>query len=393
MQPAGEKAGRASCVCNMRIFVASGIFHPEPGGPATYLYRLLPEFQTRGHHVRVLAFGDAPTGGYPYPLTRIPRRMLPVRWLNYARAAWPEIRRADLLFINSLGLPLIGARSRPCVLKVVGDLAWERAVNKGWIPPTEDIDTFQRKRYDARVRLIQAQRAREIRRMDRIIVPSYYLRDMVIGWGAPPERVQVIYNALPPDAQTSTISPEDARAQLQLPGGPMLVAVARLVPWKGIDHLIRALSVLPDVRLLVLGEGPDSPRLQALAATGRVTDRVSFLGQVPREQLALYFRAADYTVLYSGYEGLSHTLLESLLAGTPVIASDKGGNPEVVRHGENGLLVPYVSHDALTETIRAAFSEGTRARLAARTSEGLERFEWDAMVSATVELLESVCMS
>jgi glycosyltransferase involved in cell wall biosynthesis len=56
--------------------------------------------------------------------------------------------------------------------------------------------------------------------------------------------------------------------------------------------------------------------------------------------MALYFRSADYTVLYSGYEGLSHTLLESLLAGTPVIASNKGGNPEVVRHGENGLLVP-----------------------------------------------------
>jgi glycosyltransferase involved in cell wall biosynthesis len=377
----------------MQIFVASGIFHPEPGGPATYLYRLLPEIQTRGHHVRVLAFGDAPTGGYPYPLTRIPRRMLPVRWLNYARAAWPEIRRADLLFINSIGLPLIGAGSKPRVLKVVGDLAWERAVNKGWIAPTEDIDAFQHKRYDARVRLIQAQRAREVRRMDRIIVPSHYLRDIVIGWGAPPERVQVIYNALPPDTQTSTISPEDARVQLQLPGGPMLLAVARLVPWKGIDHLIRAVKVLPDVRLLIVGEGPDQSRLRALAETERVTDRVSFLGQVLSEHMALYFRAADYTVLYSGYEGLSHTLLESLLAGTPVIASDKGGNPEVVRHGENGLLVPYFNHDALIETIREAFSGSTRAQLAAGTGEGLERFEWDAMINATVGLLESLCMS
>jgi glycosyltransferase involved in cell wall biosynthesis len=377
----------------MRIFVASGISHPESGGPATYLYRLLPEIVARGHHVRVLTFGDAPTADYPYALARIPRRALPVRWARYARAAWPEIGRADLVFINSLGLPMIGAGRKPRVLKVVGDLAWERAVNKGWIQPTEDIDTFQHRRYDWRVRLIQVQRAREVRQMDRIIVPSRYLRDMVIGWGAPSERVQVIYNALAPDAVVSTTSPADARTRLQLADGPLLLTAARLVPWKGIDHLIRAIRRVPDVRLLVAGEGPDETRLRALVAAEQVADRVTFLGQVPRERLALIFRAVDYTVLYSGYEGLSHTLLESLLAGTPVIASDKGGNPEVVRHDENGLLVPYVDQEALTETIRAALSGDKRARLAARTAEGLDRFEWDTMVNTTIGLLESLCTS
>ncbi len=131
------------------------------------------------------------------------------------------------------------------------------------------------------------------------------------------------------------------------------------MPWKGIDHLIRAIRAVPDVRLLIAGEGPDAARLRALVESEQVTDRITFLGRVARERLGLYFRAADYTVLYSGYEGLSHTLLESLLAGTPVIASDKGGNPEVVRHNENGLLVPYIDQEALTETIRTAFSGDT----------------------------------
>ena len=378
----------------MHIFVASGIFHPESGGPATYLHRLLPEIVARGHHVRVLAFGDAPTDGYDYPLTRIPRRALPVRWLHYARAARPEISRADLIFFNSLGLPLVGAGRKPRVLKVVGDLAWERAVNKGWIPPSEDIDAFQRGRYPLRVRLIQAQRTREVQRMDKIIVPSNYLREMVIGWGAPPERVQVIYNALAPDAEASTISRTDAHAALGLDADvPLLLTVARLVPWKGIDHLIRAIRALPEVRLIVAGEGPDEARLRALAEAERVTERVTFLGRVARERLGLYFRAADYTVLYSGYEGLSHTLLESLLAGTPVTASDKGGNPEVVRHNENGLLVPYIDQEALAETIRAALVGDTRARLAAHAGDGLERFAWDTLVETTVGLLESVCTS
>jgi glycosyltransferase involved in cell wall biosynthesis len=378
----------------MHIFVASGIFHPEAGGPATYLYRLLPDIVARGHHVRVLTFGDAPTAGYGYPLTRIPRRALPVRWLDYAHAARPETARADLIFINSLGLPLVGAGRKPRVLKVVGDLAWERAVNKGWLPPGEDIDVFQRGRYPLRVRMLQAQRAREVQRMDRIIVPSNYLRDMVIGWGAPPERVQVITNALAPDAQASTISPADARTQLGLDAdAPLLLTVARLVPWKGIDHLIRAIRAVPDVRLIVAGEGPDETRLRAITEAEEVTGRVTFLGRVARERLGLYFRAADYTVLYSGYEGLPHTLLESLLAGTPVIASDKGGNPEVVRHDENGLLVPYIDQAALTETIRVALGGDTRARLAVHTGDGLERFRWASLVDETVGLLESLCTS
>jgi glycosyltransferase involved in cell wall biosynthesis len=377
----------------MRIFVASGIFHPESGGPATYLYHLLPELQARGHEVRVLTFGDAPTGDYPYPLRRIPRRALPVRLVDYVRAAWPELRRADLILVNSLGFPLVGGQGKPRVLKVVGDPAWERAVNKGWVPPAEDIDAFQAGRYDLRVRLLQAQRAHEVQHADRVIVPSRYLRDMVIGWDARPDRVRVIYNALAPDAEACALTQLEARAALSLDAGPLLLTAARLVPWKGIDCLIRAIGPLPEVRLLVAGDGPSENSLRALAAAEGMADRVTFLGQVSHKRLALYFRAADYTALYSGYEGLPHVLLESLLAGTPVIASDKGGNPEVVRHDENGLLVPYASTEALTEAIRAALSGDTRARLAARSGEGLDRFDRAAMVEATIALLEEACTS
>jgi len=375
----------------MRIFVATGIFHPEPGGPATYLYHILPAIQARGHEVHLLTFGDAPIAGYPYPVRRIPRRFSPRRMADYARAAWPEIRRADLVFIHSLGLPLIGANRKPRVVKVVGDLAWERAVNKGWIPPTTDIDEFQQRRYDWRVRLVQGQRAREAQQMDHIIVPSQYLRTMVIGWGAPPQRVQVIYNSISPQHRTSSLSRDEARQQLGLDDAPLLLYSGRLTAWKGVDHVIRALRQVPNVRLLIAGDGPEEGALQALAESINIADRIHFLRRVSRDQLAIYYRAADYTILYSGYEGLSHVLLESLMAGTPVIASDKGGNPEVVRHGENGLLVPYVALDALIATIQAAIASDQQARLAAQTGNGLERFAWNTMVEQTVAALEGVC--
>lgn len=379
----------------MKIFIASGIFHPESGGPATYLHELLPELIQRGHEIRALSFSDQLHADlkYPYPVTRILRRALPLRMLDYARAARPLLRWADVVYLHTLGLPLYGdilAREArpPRVVKIVGDLSWERAVRKGWIAPSEDIDDFQTKRYGWRVNADKQRRANEAHSMDSVIVPSEYLKRMVVGWGVEAAKVQVIYNALPPAALTLQITQEEARAQLGLPDVPTLLTVGRLLPWKGVDHLIAALRRVPTIRLLVAGDGAILESLKAQAAD--LGDRVVFLGNVRREQMPLYMKAADYVALYSGYEGLSHTLLESLRVGTPVIASDKGGNPEVVQDGVNGLLVPYVDVAALAAALEQAFLPGAREALVTNHQVGMGRFDFYHMVEATTAALEAI---
>ena len=118
-----------------RLFISSGIFHPDPGGPATYLRQLLPALQERGWDIRVLSYGDAivERSSYPYHLQRIQRRALPWRQLHYAAAAHLELRQTDLVFAQSLDLPLIGGQA-PRVLRLGGDSLWERARRRGWIP-------------------------------------------------------------------------------------------------------------------------------------------------------------------------------------------------------------------------------------------------------------------
>ncbi len=381
----------------LRLFIATGIFHPESGGPATYLHGLLPEALAAGHTVRLLTFGT-PTpddDAYGYRVQRIPRRSMAVRPLAYAAyglASRQYLDWADLAYVHTPGLPLWGARFAPRVIKIVGDQAWERAIRLGWIPPTEDIDDFQQRRYSPLVNWAKQMRARNVQSMDQVIVPSNYLKRMVMGWGVPEDRIRVIYNALSVQAveQRSALSKVEARAALGLPDGPVLLSVARLTAWKGIAPLIRAVARTPEVRLIVAGDGPLEGELRQVAAAHNVTDRVSLLGRVPREQVAVLMKAADYTVLYSGYEGLSHTLLESLHAGTPVIASDKGGNPEVVLPDVNGFLVPYNDEGALTEMVRMAIQPGVQARLAAGTGEQMGRFTWRRLVQDTLACLESM---
>lgn len=365
-----------------RLFIASGIFHPESGGPATYLYELLPQLQMRGWDVRVLCYGDDSVSGYPYPVTRIPRNALPKRWLQYAQAGRSRLQWADLTYMHTLSLPLIGHRA-PRVLKIVGDQAWERAIRRGWIASTEDIDAFQTRSYGPIVTAQKAARSYEVRGMDGVIVPSEYLKRMVTGWGVPAEKIQVIYNALPQGHLPAEVSQAEARSRLGLDATPTLFTAARLHAWKGVDHLIAAMHNGPYMRLLVAGDGPLRAQWTALAQAAGLGDRVHFLGQVSREKMALYMKAADYFVLYSGYEGLSHVLLESLRAGTPIIASDKGGNSEVVQQGKNGLLVPYVNVEALRQALRTALQPGQREAFATQADLGIERFAFGHMVTQT----------
>lgn len=368
-----------------KLFVASGIFHPEAGGPATYLKTMLPALQEAGWNARVLTFGEPSSAEYAYPVARVARASYPIRQARYAFASRRHLDWADLVYAHTIDLPLWGGRDKPRVIKVVGDQAWERCIRRGWIPADLSIDDFQGFRGDWRVRWQKASRSRQIAAMDAVIVPSQYLRRMALAWGVEPRKAHVIYNALPPIERHGQTRAE-IRAQLNWDDRPTLITVARLQRWKGIDHLIEAQRQMPDWRLVVVGDGPDRPRLAKLAAP--LGDRVQFKGQLTRQQAHRLIQAADGLALYSGYEGLSHTLLESLHLGTPVLASDIGGNPEIVEHGRNGLLAPAGNKAALQRGIMELLDR--REELAANSRVGLERFRLDKMVEQTDALLRSL---
>lgn len=367
------------------LFVATGIFHPESGGPATYLREILPAMQRRGWNLRVLSYGDSRLSDDPYPVVRVARQVYPLRLARYGLAAQRNLAWADVIYLQSTDLPLWRRRQAPRVIKIVGDQAWERCIRRGWIAPDLNVDDFQTVQGDWRARWQSDSRSRQAAAMDAVIVPSHYLKRMVMGWGVDAAKVHVIHNALR-EQPAFAESRAEVRADLGWDGRPTLLAAARLHPWKGIDHLMAAMAAMPDLRLVVVGDGPDLGRLQGLAQA--LGERVRFMGRLPRRGVLRLMYAADALVLYSGYEGLSHTLLESLRLGTPVLASDKGGNPELVRHGVNGLLVPYVDIEALGQGIQRLLDH--RDEFAANTQIGLERFAFGTMVEQTDSLLKSL---
>jgi glycosyltransferase involved in cell wall biosynthesis len=141
------------------------------------------------------------------------------------------------------------------------------------------------------------------------------------------------------------------RARLGLTG-PTLLSVGGLIARKRHHLTIAALASLPGCTLLIAGEGPEHASLQALAAERGVANRVRLLGPVPHHDLPAYYSAADAMVLASSREGWANVLLESMACGTPVVASNIPGNPEVVQTRAAGLIVGDNTADGIAAAVR-----------------------------------------
>jgi glycosyltransferase involved in cell wall biosynthesis len=385
----------------VKVLFASGIYPPDIGGPATYVRNLALALRARGIEPEVVTYGDEapPDDGFPVRSVRRSRGPLG-RYADYARVVRRAAARADLVYVQdalSSGLPGSAgawAARRPVVLKVVGDPAWEVSTEAGWV--RDGFGEFQARRYGPRVEGLRRVQRLVAGHAARVIVPSRFLRDVVHGWGVPVERIQVVYNSAPEPAPADVRAAGLGRGDRRVVDGRTVVVTAgRLLPHKRFDQVIRAVAAVrperPDVHLVVAGAGPCDGELRALARDLGVADAVTFAGRLPRAELALQLEAADVFVLLSDYEGFSHVLLEAMRAGLPVVASDVGGNPELVQDGVSGRLV----HVDRPEEVRAALAEICRdAVLRRRLADGARakaaELTWDVTVERTLGVLRSL---
>ena len=211
------------------------------------------------------------------------------------------------------------------------------------------------------------------------------LKTELMSLGADPARVTPLRNGV--DLQRFQPGERDAiRAELGLEGFTLL-SVGHLVALKGHDLVVAALPALPDATLMLAGDGPERPRLEALARELGVAHRVRFLGVVPQPELARYYNAADALVLASSREGWANVLLEAMACGTPVVASRVWGTPEVVASGAAGVLMEARSADGVAEGVRRLRAAGIDRAATRRYAEG---FSWDATTDGQLRVFDRI---
>jgi glycosyltransferase involved in cell wall biosynthesis len=183
----------------------------------------------------------------------------------------------------------------------------------------------------------------------------------------PPEKIELIYNGVILDAfkKENMSVREEVRAELGIPTGiPIIVLVANLRPVKAIDVFLesvrKTVASHPDAHALIVGEGAEREKLEWLSSSLGLSKSVHFLGS--RTDVPRLLIASDIGVLSSHSEGLSNAVIEYMAAGLPVVCTDVGGNPELIKDDVNGYVVPVSDSEAMAEAMIRLLSNRVRAR-------------------------------
>jgi N-acetyl-alpha-D-glucosaminyl L-malate synthase BshA len=206
-----------------------------------------------------------------------------------------------------------------------------------------------------------------LQRADRVIAVSRFLKEEVERMGVSEEKIEVIYGGV-------TISEDREPFE---PDGHVIVFVGSLVPQKGVDILIESFKKIEtkNTNLIIVGDGPERNRLEAMAAD---TKNIQFLGR--RKGIRNILENSEVLVLPSKDEGFGLVLLEAMAAGTPVIASNVGGIPEIVGDGQSGILVEKENPEQLAKAIDRVLQDGElRNTLIENGFEKAKRFTWEKM--------------
>jgi glycosyltransferase involved in cell wall biosynthesis len=221
---------------------------------------------------------------------------------------------------------------------------------------------------------------------------------IAIAHGAPPGKIAFLVNGIDKDLPAK--ADLSLKARLAPRGEKIVLAAFRLVAWKRVDLLVRAIPQVveenPSVVFVIVGEGPEKESLITLCASLGVSRWVRFEGAVPNEQIPSYMCAADIFTSLNETSNLGNPLLEAMCCGKAVIAADTGTTSDVVKHGLSGILLEDSALDRLPmEILRLLGDDSLRDSLGQSARQFILHNwpTWDERVAQEVQLLENVVNS
>jgi glycosyltransferase involved in cell wall biosynthesis len=372
-----------------KILLATPIYPPEIGGPATYTKELSQRLHDK-YDLTILTYGEE--GKSPvFPGTKLitinKSLSMPIRVLMYTLKLLSISKDFDLIYVQNAvasGLPVAinkMIRKTPFILKFVGDEAWERATQrKETTKFLEDfLANYKTEKLGKWIKVLLAIQRFTLQKADIVTTPSQYLGEALIkNYGVKAENFLVNYNAS--ETEDKELEFPVAKKEFQV------CTTARLTKWKNIDGLIEAIKIVkpkfPELSFVTSGDGPELTHLQNLTKKLDAEGYVKFLGRVSREETYKLRKESAIYILNSTYEGLPHTALTTFQARIPIIATDTPGTNEAVYDGVTGLLVPVNNPNKLAEAIERLLNDkGLQKKLVEGGTKILnEKFSWEAHI-------------
>lgn len=330
------------------ICLASGIYPPESGGPAKFtatFSKWVKENSDIPVSVVTLTDGDSKTEIVDgIQIIKISRNQnLLLRYLKTAIAIRKNSSRkihilANGLFLETALASLLGGRTY--FTKIPGDIVWERARNSG--RTSLDIKSFQGSKLPFKYKIFRKVFSFSLKRSKKVVVPSSQLQEMALNWGIKPAKINLIFNSI----STSRFEfKPNANKKYDV------LSVCRLVPWKGLDEVVRVCSQL-SLSLAIAGSGPEMENLQKLVNS--LSANVEFLGEVSQARLPELYKSSKFFVLNSNFEATSYSLLEARSCGVFAIANANTGSEEVISHMKDGILCGQETEMTIFDALKYA---------------------------------------
>lgn len=305
----------------MKIVLATGIYPPAIGGPATYVEELGKRLVDHGCEVTVITYGDTPAAHDPLPVIRVSKGGgPPARWARYAAALRRHTSNADIVYAFSsvsCGVPLFLAHLKGprTVLRLGGDFLWERFTDRG--------GDLSLKEWYARGFWFHSTMNGILKTFDHIVFSTAFQQDLYDRFYRHLPQNDVIENALPEGTPILHQRHEPLR----------LLFLGRFVAFKNIASLLTALADLPEMTLTLTGSGPLEQELRAQAEALNVQERVTFHAPVAGRKKQLLFLDHDVLVLPSLTEISPNAALEARAAGLPVLLTEETGFSRALSDG------------------------------------------------------------
>ena len=392
------------------------LYPPLIGGPATVASQLSKLLTERGVEIFVVT---QHVKGLPYHEVRDQVNIFRVPFLAPPRASMHNTlrllsgvfslafkteevtRKYDIRIVEVLdvsvaglaGLMLSSLSDRKFILKYGGDLVFEYLSLKGVRQCDESWSVEESwKIKDFRARLLYWIERQYVKSYDLLLPDSYYGAKLLRKLGAEDEKVRVVPNGV----DTKLFSPRESKPEIERRwslGRPVVLAAGRLVPWKGLNYLVRAAPVVlrsfSSTTFLVVGDGPERANLERQVEELGLGRSFVFTGRIPHREMAEVISCADVFVLPSLFDTTPNVLLEVMSSGKPVVASDIEGIREVIKNMETGILVPPADDHNLGEALLRLLSDPPEASKIGGRARDFVRREYS--LTAVADKILGVC--
>ncbi len=339
----------------MKILVTTGIFPPDVGGPAKFV-PLIANKLSKENKLKVITLSEnsVEDSSKDYEVFRIIRNQNKVsRFIKTLILIIKNGKDADVIFVNGLWLEVYISNwfiRKKIIRKIVGDPVWEKFYTQ--YKTDDDFDSFQEKKYNIKVQFLKFLRNTALKSANTIVVPSNHLLEFVKNQGYNGKLFQVN------NGTEKTQSIKENKADNRF------LVVSRLVRHKNIDLILKSLVILKneykiDFTLNIVGEGPEQKSLNNLISKLGLQDSVNIVGAKYGEDLKCFYQSSKFFLQLSSYEGMPHSILEAMNYELTIIASNFGGNFELLGDNDFGFTSPSLDIETIANTIHTALGNSS----------------------------------